>query len=115
MWDKNKVYGYSVEHIHKYGMPEDNESNIKSNEEERLTQDEIRKMFPNQSIALRDIDWIKPGSPFSGYRSAVVTYYKCSRGDMMLRNFMKDKDVEYVDSVYDNRIGDEYLWSLEKK
>ena len=115
MWDKNKVYGYSAEFINQNGMPEDNEICIKSNEEERLTREEIKRMFPNQNICITAVDWKVPGICAHGYQSAIVSYYHCNRGDAMLKMLMGARDIEYVESTYSDEVGREYLWSLEKQ
>ena len=115
MWDKNKVYGYSAEFINQNGMPEDNEICIKSNEEERLTREEIKRMFPNQNICLKKVDWVLTGSRAHGYRSAIVSYYHCDRGEMTLQWMMGNRDIEYVESTYTNEVREEFRWSLEKE
>lgn len=115
MWDKNKVYGYSADYINQNGMPEDNEICIKSNEEERLTCEEIKRMFPNQNICLTSVDWVIPGVPARGYYSAIVSYYKCDRGEMMLRLIHGAEDIEYVESTYTSEVRSVHLWSLVKQ
>lgn len=91
MWDRSKVYGYTKEEAKAYmishngNMPEDNEIMIESFETERLTNEEIRKLFPCQNVCLIDVEWEDPKYPGEGnIVSGVIKYYHCNPEEAMI-------------------------------
>lgn len=105
MWDRSKVYGYTEEEAlnymrsHNGNLPEDNEIIVESFETERLTLEEIWKLFPCQSVCLVDVEWPHPEYPGEGnVVSGVIKYYHCNQDVAMIKRARKE--VEAVICTY---------------
>lgn len=72
-WKRDKVYGYS-DRVMCESVPDDNEDTI-AGCSELLTEEEINKLFPNQSVFIRMVEYsCDPGQ----WSKAEVLYFHCS-------------------------------------
>lgn len=111
--EKGVRYGRTTEEVMKFGFPEDNESNIKVDNEIVLTDDEVRKMFPNQYVVLKVVDCADIDN-IGNFRKAVVKYFKCE-GHFSVKMSEKLEDenpgeIYFDGNYYDPALEGDLLW-----
>lgn len=115
MWDRSKVYGYTEEEAREYmqnhngDMPADNEFMVESFETERLTIEEIWKLFPCQEVCIVEAEWPNPEYPGEGFaKSGIVKFYHCNHSDAL--RLLWDKKVDEIISTYPESLEGDLLW-----
>ena len=111
--EKGVRYGRTSEEVRRLGYPEDNQSNIKVDNEMILTDDEIRKMFPNQFVVLKVLKY-EDIYDLLNYKQAIVKYFKCEGrfSDRIVDQLEKgDPGCIYIsDTTYDPALEGDLLW-----